>query len=45
MTNFDRPKNFNMYFETSKQQRGSPCKIITKNVLKRQILTNSIAKI
>ena len=34
-----------MYTKTSKQQQGSPCKILTLNALKRQILTDFIANI
>ena len=44
-TIFQQNAHFNMYIETSKQQQGSPFKILTQNVLKRQILTDSIAHI
>ena len=33
-----------MYTEISKRKQGSLAKIFTKDVLKRQILTDSIAK-
>ena len=37
-------RHSNMYTKISKRKQGSPCKIFTKDALKRQILTDSIAK-